>query len=114
MSNPVASSQHDLVTLTGPGCFISALLNVRGGVADRETSVALLIDGKTVVGTTFAEARLLGLELGASSGHAPNFYGVKMLNPLLGVTVTVGFPVPILFNDSLVLRAQLAGNDTAG
>ena len=118
VSNPVASSQHDLVTLTGPGCFISALFHKTGGGAGTETSVELLIDDKTVVGTTFNETRMLGL--GSPADEGPSFYGVSMkvtgtsgTSGTSGGVVTVGFPVPLKFDDSLVLRMQLAANDTA-
>ena len=93
--SPVAGQQHDLVTLTGPGCFVSAFANQNGSVP-QDTVLRLLIDGRTVVGTTWGDSDRL-VPLGISR---------------IGGTVKIGFPQALFFNESLVLRTTLPGSGT--
>lgn len=106
--DPAASSTHDLVTLTGEGTFISAILTKQGGATDI-TFVQLIIDGQIVHDRSVAGLRNFGLT-------QSNPYGVAVLNgggqPDGIDTVTIGFPCPIPFTSSLILRAVVGASDT--
>ena len=101
--NPGASSTHDLVTLVGPGVFISAFGSKRGGASD-STDIGLFIDGTQVIGGNPASLRILGLT-------EMNPTGIAVFSGTLD-TIAIGFPVPLIFENSLTLRADVGNSDT--
>ena len=106
---PAPNGTHDLVTLKGPGVFLAAEVSKQGGTNDL-TFVSLDIDGRNVTSISFAALANQGL-----TQHNP--YGLAVFHSALK-TVTVGFPTPLLYNDSLKLSvtvnepnvAQIVGN----
>lgn len=96
----------DLVTLQGPGVFISALVAKRGGSPDT-TRIELEIDGRLVTSSTIAALRNFGLTQMNTSGSA-----VVSSVPSDIDTVTIGYPVPLGFQESLILRANNAPPST--
>ena len=94
----VAQATYDLVTLAGPGTFISARLTKQGG-ATGLTAVSLSIDGKTVV-----QRNIVALKNWGMTQNNP--FGVVVFTSPVGIdAVTIGFSQPIAFKQSLVLSA---------
>jgi hypothetical protein len=102
---------HDLVSLEGPGTFVSAQVTKQGGSSD-STIVNLDIDGKNVVSSSIAGLANVGLT-------QSNSYGLVLLQGTGDLTtVTIGFPVPLRFRSELKLSvnvqesgvAQILGN----
>ena len=95
--NPIAPSQNDLVSLTGPGCFVSGLVHVEiAGTEWVGVITQLLIDGKTVVDATFGDAVGFG------------DYGIRVTDALVGNhAMSIAFQQPLFFNESLLLRGIL-------
>ncbi len=107
--NPAVSSTHDLVTLVGPGVFISAHALKQGGASDT-TDIRLLIDGTLVTGGSPAFLRSIGLTEMNPTGIAVfsnNVGGAANID-----TITIGFPVPLIFETSLTLRTVVSASDT--
>ena len=98
--NPAAGFTVDLVTLPGPGVFVSALVVKRGGDLDT-TSVELEIDGKMVTSRTILALRNWGLT-------EMNAFGTVLLSSTSHDNVSIGFPFPLVFQNSLILRANNA------
>ena len=98
--NPGSGFSEDLVTLQGPGVFISAFVAKRGGDTDT-TSVELEIDGRLVHSGTFAALRNFGLT-------ETNAFGSAVFSSNSHDTISIGYPVPLAFQDSLILRANNA------
>ena len=98
--NPPAGFTVDLVTLPGPGVFVSALVVKRGGDLDT-TSVELEIDGKMVTSRTILTLRNWGLT-------EMNAFGIVLLSSTSHDNVSIGFPFPLVFQNSLILRANNA------
>ncbi len=100
VASPDLGSEHTLVSIVGPGKFVSARMTKQGG-ASGLTFVSLEIDGKIVENRSFAALKNFGL-----TQHNP--YGVAIFTSAVGVDVaTFGFPTPLVFKDSLVLRATV-------
>ena len=97
---PAPEGDHDLVTLKGPGTFISAEISKQGGTNDL-TFVILDIDGKNVVNISVAAARNVGLT-------QDNPFGLVLLNPTAEVkTLTIGYSTPLQFQSELKLRVTV-------
>jgi hypothetical protein len=98
-TNPTADLEVDLITLSGPGTFVSARFIVSGGTESdrRNTLLVLEIDGNAIVQDTFTD-------LNAKGSNKFNFFGIVADMPS-GIAVTVGFPLPVSFQSSLVLSA---------
>lgn len=97
--DPANGSVHDLVSITGSGSFVAARMTKQGGT-NHITSVQLIIDGKTIVGRTYAALDNWGMTQN-------NPYGVVLLHGNGVDAVTIGFQQPIKFNNSLVLRTTV-------
>lgn len=91
----VAKGTHSLVSLAGPGVFISAHVTKQGG-ATGLTFVKLRIDNRNVVDLSFAAARNWGFIV-------PNPYGLQVLGSGGLENFTIGWPVPLAFKKSLEL-----------
>lgn len=97
---PAPKGEHKLVTLKGPGKFISAEISKQGGTNDL-TFVILDIDGNNVVNLSVAAARNWGL-----TQH--NSYGLVLLESAAGIkTLTIGFPYPLQFDSELTLKVDV-------
>jgi hypothetical protein len=106
---PAPNGTHNLVSLKGPGVFLAAEVSKQGGTNDL-TFVSLDIDGRNVTNISFAALANQGL-----TQHNP--YGLAVFHAALK-TMTVGFPAPLLYSESLTLSvtvnepnvAQIVGN----
>jgi hypothetical protein len=108
----VRGTKYNLVSLSGPGKFVAARLVLWGaGVPYQvdQTTVEVVIDGRTVVQDTVADLSSqdfyhfnpFGIDLGAQKGaEGPD---------AVGRTVRIGFPLPVAFDTSLVLSATAEG-----
>ena len=97
---PAPRGDYELVTLKGPGKFLSAVITKQGGDTDL-TGVQLYIDGKYVVSLTIAAARNWGL-----TQHNP--YGVVLVKSTGAIkTLTIGFPYPLYFKSELKLKVSV-------
>ena len=97
--DPLNGSVHDLVSITGSGTFVAARMTKQGGTNDI-TTVQLIIDGKTIVGRTYAALNNWGMTQN-------NPFGVVLLHGNGVDAVTIGFPQPITYNNSLILRTTI-------
>jgi hypothetical protein len=98
---PVAmNSSHNLVTLVGPGKFVSAEISKQGGATDL-TFISLDIDGVNVVSVSIAALKNWGLT-------ANNPYGLVLLESGAGVkTLTIGFNSPLVYQRELKLKVDV-------
>ena len=111
---PAPKATHDLVTLKGPGLFLSANVTKQGGPTGL-TFVSLEIDGRNVVNFSYAAARNVGL-------NGPNPYGIQLLTGAGVESFSIGWPFPLTFKKSLKLSAivnetgviQIVGNVVHG
>jgi hypothetical protein len=92
---PAPKGTHDLVSLEGPGLFLSANVSKQGGATDI-TFVKLDIDGRNVVNLSFAAARNWGLS-------EPNPFGLQFLSGIGVESFAIGWPFPLTFKRSLKL-----------
>lgn len=96
--NPVSGTEHVLVSITGPGKFVSARMTKQGGVSGL-TAFSLELDGKNIENRNFIALKNIGL-----TEHNP--YGISIFTSAAGIDdVTAGFQVPLVFKESLVLKA---------
>jgi hypothetical protein len=96
--NPVSGTEHTLVSITGAGKFVSARMSKQGGDSGL-TSFVLELDGKSIENRNFIALKNVGLT-------QDNPYGLAILTSGAGLdNVTVGFPTPLVFKNSLVLKA---------
>ena len=102
ITNPNIGSNHDLVSINGSGTFVAARMTKQGGT-NNITSVELIIDGKTIVGRTYAALDNWGMTQN-------NPFGVVLLHGNGIDAVTIGFQQPIKFNNSLILRTSVGEN----
>ena len=97
---PAPQGEHELVTLQGPGLFVSAQLTKQGGTNDL-TFVILDIDGRNVVNFSIAAANNVGLTQN-------NPYGLVLVKSKGDIkTLTIGFNSPLRFARELKLRVQV-------
>ena len=99
---PAPKGTHNLVSLEGPGLFLSANVTKQGGPTDL-TFVKLDIDNRNVVNLSFAAARNWGLT-------APNPYGLQLLAGIGVESFAIGWPFPLTFKRSL--RLSVTVNET--
>lgn len=104
VETPLSPSENELVSLEGPGTFVSARVVKQGG-ASGITFVSLEIDGKVVVNRSVAALKNWGMTQN-------NPFGVAVFTAGDIDTVTIGFQQPIAFKDSLVLKAIVGETDT--
>ena len=105
VDNPVIGAENVLVSLTGPGVFVSARLLAWGSPTPDDTegtTVRLLIDGEVVVQELFFDLREDGLY---TVGNNP--FGITFLNGSRSYSLLIGFPQPLYFASSLVLSATV-------
>jgi hypothetical protein len=101
---PVPKGEYELVTLKGPGTFISAEISKQGGTNDL-TFIILDIDGKNVVDLSVAALKNLGLT-------QDNPYGLVLLESEAGIkTLTIGYPFPLNFSQELKLKVTVNENN---
>lgn len=96
---PAPSGEHLLVSLDGPGVFISAEVTKQGGTNDL-SFVILDIDGRNVVNISFAALRNWGL-------IENNPYGLVLLGSDGIKTLTIGFCTPLYFEEMLTLGVDV-------
>ncbi len=97
---PAPLGEHELVTLKGPGTFLSAEISKQGGTNDL-TFIILDIDGKNVVNLSVAALKNLGLT-------QDNPYGLVLVESPAGIkTTTIGFSTPLYFNSELKLKVDV-------
>ena len=99
ITDPISGNTYDLVTLTGPGSFVSARMTKQGGGSDL-TFLELVIDEEIIIGRSFAALKNWGMT-------ESNPFGVVVLTEGIVDAATIGFQQPIKFEDSLVLRARV-------
>jgi hypothetical protein len=98
--NPLDPSTHTLVSINGPGKFVSARLTKQGG-ASGLTFVTLLLDGQVIESRSIAALKNFGLGVN-------NPYGVMVNTSPAGIdVVTIGFPQTLSFQNKLELRVQV-------
>jgi len=96
--DPVSGTEHTLVSIVGAGKFVSARMTKQGG-ASGLTFFSLELDGKNIENRSFVALKNFGL-----TQHNP--YGVAIFTSGAGLDdVTIGFPTPLVFKESLVLKA---------
>jgi hypothetical protein len=93
---------NNVVVVRGPGCFISASLARQGEDPTGVTFVSLEIDGRFVVDTSIEGL----INEGATS---INTFGVMVQRGDARDSVSIGFPEPLFFRDSLVLGVFVRG-----
>ena len=99
--NPLDPSTHTLVTLNGPGKFVSALVTKQGG-ASGLTFVTLLLDGQPIENRSVIALKNVAL-------GEDNFWGVKVGTSPAGIdAVTIGFPQTLEFKNKLELKVDVA------
>jgi hypothetical protein len=111
---PAPKGSYDLVTLKGPGLFLSANVSKQGGATDL-TFVSLEIDGRNVVSASFAAVRNWGLT-------QANPYGIQFLTGAGVESFAIGWPFPLTYKRSLKLSVtvnevgvvQIIGNVVRG
>jgi len=95
---------YELVSLKGPGTFVSAQITKQGGTNDL-TFVNLDIDGKNVVNVSIAALKNWGLTQN-------NPYGLVLLQSTGDLkTFTIGFPYPLHFKSELKLSVNVNEDD---
>ncbi len=95
LEEPAPEGTYDLVTLKGPGLFLSANVTKQGGPTGL-TFVQLEIDNRNVVDFSFAAASNVGLT-------APNPYGLQLLSGNGVESFAIGWLFPLTFKKSLKL-----------
>jgi hypothetical protein len=99
---PAPVGDHTLVELKGPGKFVAAEIIKQGGNGSDLTFVALEIDGQTVVNASIAALNNWGVT-------QSNTYGTVLLKPSASMrTVTIGYPVPLAYKNSLKLWVKVS------
>ena len=99
---PAPKGTYALVSLEGPGLFLSANVTKQGG-ATGLTFVKLDIDNRNVVNLSFAAARNSGLT-------TANPYGLQLLAGNGLESFAIGWPFPLTFKRSL--RLSVTVNET--
>ncbi len=94
-----ANGDHVLVTLKGPGLFVGAEVVKQGGQNDL-TFVNLDLDGRNVTSISFAAAANAGLT-------QQNPFGIVLLKSAVLKNLTLGFPVPLRYQQELKLSVQV-------
>lgn len=96
---PPTSSVVDLLSIAGPGTFVSALVDFSGSDVNQieDADVSIILDGNFIF--NFDLAGLLDLGLTEA-----NPYGVMITES--GNTMSIGFPVPLAFHNDLILRVS--------
>jgi hypothetical protein len=96
---PAPKGTHTLVSLKGPGLFLSANVSKQGGATDL-TFVNLEIDGRNVVNMSYAALRNIGL-------GQPNRFGSQYLAGAGVESFAIGWPFPLTYKRSLVLSVTV-------
>lgn len=97
---PPAMGENVLVSINGPGRFLSARVSKQGGLSGL-TEVRLQVDGQDVVRRNFVALQNLALT-------EQNPYGVAVLSSGAGIdTATIGFTEPLIFESNLTLSANV-------
>lgn len=110
IENPNLGDEHTILTLRGSGIFISAEISKRLGDTD-DTLVIMEIDGSDnkVVRYSFQKGLVEGLV-------EDNDYGISLLlseNDTEVKTLTIGFDVPLFFQNILRLYVQVQENNVS-
>jgi hypothetical protein len=93
-----------LITLPGPGVFVSAQVAKQGGT-NGVSFVNLELDGSKVVDISYDAAKNFGLT-------QYNHFGFAVLNTAAGVdNFTIGFSTPLRFEKGLVLSVKVNETD---
>ena len=96
--NPLEASTHTLVSVSGPGKFVSARLTKQGG-ASGLTFVTLSLDGQVIESRSVVAFKNIGLT-------EDNPYGIMVNTSAAGIdVVTIGFPQTLSFKSKLELPA---------
>jgi len=111
---PAPKGSYTLVSLKGPGLFLSANVTKQGGATDL-SFVSLDIDGRNVVNMSYAALRNIGLA-------QANPYGVQYSTGGAVESFSIGWPFPLTFKRSLELSVtvnetgvvQILGNVVRG
>jgi hypothetical protein len=97
---PAPKGDYELVTLKGPGTFVSAQITKQGGTNDL-TFIILDLDGKNIVDYSMIAAENAGLT-------QANPYGIVCLKSAAGLkTLTIGYPYPLSFEKELKLKVSV-------
>jgi hypothetical protein len=111
---PAPKGSYTLVSLKGPGLFLSANVTKQGGATDL-SFVSLDIDGRNVVNMSYAALRNIGLV-------QANPYGTQYSTGGAVESFSIGWPFPLTFKRSLELSVtvnetgvvQILGNVVRG
>lgn len=96
VSSPTIGQEHVLISLSGPGSFVSARFLAEGSTA-QDTFVVLEIDGNAIVQENLREIDQLTGRYGSLIGATTD--GGR------GYVLSVSFQLPVAFESSLVLKA---------
>ena len=96
---PAPKGKYTLVSLKGPGLFLSANVTKQGGATDL-TFVSLDIDGRNVVNLSYAALRNFGLT-------QANPYGIQYLSGSGIESFAIGWPFPLAFKKELTLSVTV-------
>jgi len=96
---PAPKATYALVTLEGPGLFLSANVTKQGGPTGL-TFVKLDIDNRNVVNLSFAGARNWGLV-------TANPFGLQLLSGVGVESFAIGWPFPLTYWRSLKLSVTV-------
>jgi hypothetical protein len=97
---PAPEGDHTLVTIKGPGVFVSAHVSKQGGNTGL-TFVILDMDGRNVVNISYAAAQNL-------SYTQQNPYGLVLLGSGDLQNFTMGWPSPMRFERELKLSVKVS------
>lgn len=101
---------HDVLTISGPGSFISAKVSKKGGAGNDptgpiRTTVRLTLDRKQVILKSFEIARAMGI-----SGH--NYSGVAWFEGRDDIeTLVLGYGQPLTFLSNFILSIKVDDED---
>jgi len=101
---------HDVLTISGPGSFISAKVSKKGGAGNDptgpiRTTVRLTMDRKEVILKSFEVARAIGI-----AGH--NYSGVSWFAGRDDIeTLVLGYGQPLTFLSNLILSIKVDDRD---
>jgi len=96
---PAPIGEHVLVQISGPGVFVCAEVT-RQNDPPGVSFVSLDLDGRNVLSISFEAARNWGLT-------QANPCGVVLLEKKPVSTLTIGYPLPLRFEQELVLRVNV-------
>ena len=101
--SPAQGQDYDLVTLKGPGTFLSATISKQGGDSDL-TFVSLKIDGRNVMNVSILAVK--------RDGVVPNSL-LSVVEQGGNEKLYIGLPTPLYYENELTLSVHVQENGVA-